>query len=65
VFCFLANWSRARRAEGRFVPENLEKGLCTHVVYSYFKLDPSTDSPATMDVVTDMDHGETTTPTCN
>ncbi|CAG9802300.1 unnamed protein product [Chironomus riparius] len=40
VICHLTNWAFYRKEEGRFAPENLDYGLCTHVLYSFATLDP-------------------------
>jgi chitinase len=40
VVCHTTNWAFYRKGEGKFVPENLDFSLCTHVVYSFATLDP-------------------------
>lgn len=40
VVCHITNWSFYRKNEGKFVPENLDSSLCTHIVYSFATLDP-------------------------
>ncbi len=40
VLCYITNWSFYRVAEGKFVPENIDTKLCTHIVYSFASLDP-------------------------
>ena len=36
--CYYTNWSQYRPGNGRFVPENVDPFLCTHVVYAFAKL---------------------------
>lgn len=40
VICHITNWSFYRKGEGKFVPENLNAKLCTHIIYAYATLDP-------------------------
>jgi chitinase len=40
VVCHITNWSFYRKNEGKFVPENLDSSLCTHIIYSFATLDP-------------------------
>lgn len=40
VICHITNWSFYRKGEGKFVPENLDSSLCTHIVYSFATLEP-------------------------
>ena len=42
VICHITNWSFYRKLDGKFVPENLDAKLCTHIVYSFASLDPET-----------------------
>lgn len=40
VVCYITNWAFYRKGIGKFVPENLNAKLCTHIVFVYAKLDP-------------------------
>lgn len=40
VVCYITNWSFYRKGLGKYVPENLNAKLCTHIVFVYAKLDP-------------------------
>lgn len=40
VVCHITNWSFYRKNEGKFVPENLDHKLCTHIIYSFATLEP-------------------------
>lgn len=41
IVCDITNWSFYRKGEGKFVPENLDTSLCTHIIYSYATLAPN------------------------
>ena len=36
----MTSWAFYRRGDGKFVPENIDTRLCTHVVYAYASLSP-------------------------
>ncbi|XP_026742791.1 probable chitinase 10 isoform X2 [Trichoplusia ni] len=40
VVCYMTSWAFYRRGDGKFVPENIDTRLCTHVVYAYASLSP-------------------------
>lgn len=33
LVCYYTNWSQYRPKEGRFVPEDIDPFLCTHLIY--------------------------------
>lgn len=35
----MTNWAQYRKGNGKFLPENIDPFLCTHIVYSFAKLD--------------------------
>ena len=39
LVCYYTNWSQYRPGVGRFVPENVDPFLCTHVIYAFAKVD--------------------------
>lgn len=41
ILCYITNWSFYRLTDGKFVPENIDVNLCTHIVYSFGSLDPA------------------------
>ena len=38
VVCFFSNWAQYREGEQKFLPENIDVNLCTHIIYSFAKL---------------------------
>ncbi len=40
--CYVTNWSQYRHSEGRFLPENIDAFLCTHIVYAFSYIDKVT-----------------------
>lgn len=56
VLCYLTNWSFYRVKEGKFVPELLDSKLCTHIIYSFGSLDPSTLTVKEFDKWADIDN---------
>ncbi|XP_076756261.1 putative chitinase 10 [Xylocopa sonorina] len=41
VVCYFTNWAWYRRGVGRYLPENIDHTLCTHIVYGFAVLDYS------------------------
>lgn len=39
VVCFFTNWSRYRTGWGKFLPQNIDPFLCTHLVYAFAVID--------------------------
>ena len=42
VVCYYPNWPYYRTGEGKYLVEDIEPGLCTHLIYSFVVLDPNT-----------------------
>ncbi len=39
MVCYFPNHAQYREGMGQFSPENIDAGLCTHIVYSYINVD--------------------------
>lgn len=39
MVCYYTNWAQYRSTEGIYFPEDIDPNLCTHVIYSFSKLD--------------------------
>ena len=35
VLCYVTSWSRKRSGIGRFLPEDIDGQLCTHIIYAF------------------------------
>jgi chitinase len=56
VVCFVTNWSFYRKKDGKYVPENLNPKLCTHIIFVYAKLDPDLLELIEFDKWTDLEN---------
>lgn len=56
ILCYLTNWSFYRVNDGKFVPELLNSKLCTHIIYSFGSLDPTTLTVKEFDKWADIDN---------
>ncbi|CAF0929420.1 unnamed protein product [Brachionus calyciflorus] len=45
VVCYTTNWSQYREGLGKFVPEDIDPHLCTHLIYSFVKLNGTKLAP--------------------
>jgi chitinase len=45
VVCYYTNWSQYRPEGGKFFPENVDASLCTHVIFSFAKLEGNQLAP--------------------
>ncbi|KAG8229921.1 hypothetical protein J437_LFUL009655 [Ladona fulva] len=39
IVCYFTNWAWYRQGAGKYLPENIEPDLCTHIVYGFAVLD--------------------------
>jgi GH18 family chitinase len=39
LVCYYTNWAQYRSSEAKFLPENIDPFLCTHIIYAFAKLD--------------------------
>lgn len=56
VVCYFTNWAWYRPGEGKYLPENIDENLCTHIVYGFAVLDGSTLTIKTHDSWADIDN---------
>lgn len=56
ILCYITNWSYYRYGEGKFVPEQLDAKLCTHIIYSFGSLDPGSLTVREFDKWSDLDN---------
>uniref|UniRef100_A0A0B6ZKM5 Uncharacterized protein n=2 Tax=Arion vulgaris TaxID=1028688 RepID=A0A0B6ZKM5_9EUPU len=43
IICYYTNWAQYREDGGKFVPENIDPFLCTHIHYAFAKLNSSSE----------------------
>ncbi|XP_070161707.1 probable chitinase 10 [Polyergus mexicanus] len=56
VICYFCNWAWYRQEGGRFVPEDIDPNLCTHVLYGFAVLDGSSLTIKSHDPWADIDN---------
>ncbi|XP_076458614.1 chitinase-3-like protein 1 [Babylonia areolata] len=44
--CYYSNWAQYRTGEGKFVPQDIDPFVCTHILYAFAKIDQATTSLA-------------------
>lgn len=54
IVCYFTNWSFYRRHSAKYTQENIDEKLCTHIVYAFAVLDPSTLTIQINDPFTDI-----------
>jgi hypothetical protein len=45
LVCYLGSWANYRLGEGKFVMEDIDANLCTHLVYGFTKLENNRITP--------------------
>lgn len=38
IVCYYTNWAQYRPTQGQYVPENIDANLCTHIIFSFAKI---------------------------
>ncbi|KAL0132938.1 hypothetical protein PUN28_000582 [Cardiocondyla obscurior] len=56
IICYFTNWAWYRQDGGRFVPEDIDPDLCTHVLYGFSVLDGSSLTMKSHDPWADIDN---------
>ena len=57
VMCYFGSWSTRRYGDGFFDVEDIDPFLCTHLVFAFAGLDPSTNEIKVLDTYNELDHG--------
>lgn len=58
MVCYFTNWAWYRQNGGRYVPEDIDPDLCTHVIYGFAILDGSNLTVKAHDSWADIDNSE-------
>lgn len=56
VVCYFTDWSNYRKGNGKFLPEDIDPDLCTHIVYAFTALDPDSLTIKVRDPRADIDN---------
>ncbi|XP_076241035.1 putative chitinase 2, partial [Calliopsis andreniformis] len=59
VACYVASWATYRKKHGKFDVENLRPDLCTHLIYAFAGLDPTSWTIKSIDPYNDIEKGGT------
>ena len=59
VVCYFTNWAWYRPGLAKFQPEDIRAELCTHIVYGFAILDPTSLTIRAHDTWADFDNGQT------
>lgn len=58
VVCYFTNWAWYRPGKGKFLPEDTDPNLCTHVVYGFTVLDSESLTIKVHDSWADIDNSK-------
>uniref|UniRef100_A0A8C6PRW8 chitinase n=1 Tax=Nothobranchius furzeri TaxID=105023 RepID=A0A8C6PRW8_NOTFU len=43
LVCYFTNWSQYRPGSGKYLPENVDPNICTHMIYAFSKISTSNE----------------------
>ena len=58
VVCYFTNWAWYRPEAGKFQPRDIEASLCSHIIYGFSVLDPTSLTITPHDSWADFDNGK-------
>ena len=58
VVCYFTNWAWYRQEGGRYLPEDIDPDLCTHIVYGFAVLDGTSLTIKSHDPWADTDNSQ-------
>lgn len=58
VVCYFTNWAWYRPGIGKYTPDEIDPGLCTHIVYGFAVLDPNSMTMRPHDAWADLDNSK-------
>lgn len=58
VVCYFTNWAYYRPDPYKFVPENIDPALCSHIIYTYASLDTADLLIRALDPYLDFDYSK-------
>ncbi|XP_014289753.1 probable chitinase 2 [Halyomorpha halys] len=57
VLCYMAAWASTRVHQGRFTVRDADTDHCTHIVYAFMTINPTTSQIQTIDPMIDFEEG--------
>lgn len=57
VVCYFTNWAWYRQGMGKYLPDDIDPSLCTHIAYGFAVLDPNSLTIKPHDSWADIDNG--------
>jgi GH18 family chitinase len=58
VVCYFTNWAWYRQGRGKFLPEDIDADLCSHIIYGFAVLDGSNFVIKSHDPWADIDNSK-------
>lgn len=57
IFCYFESWAVYHQGKGHFDVEDIDPNLCTHLIYTFAGVDPTTHKIKALDPWNDLDEG--------